>query len=142
MAKYYQITVVAPDLIRGKFGPEEAENDAIAAELDATLAEMVESGELGGGPYVLKFNGPASIQVASVLTHRLGHLYAAFALRDPKMFVEDPNGLDFVVAPGTKWERKLRVRGQEVNGRVIPDPVFVVTVAHGGRGYEVGDVIS
>lgn len=141
--KYYILTVVggAEDMVvRGKFG-DPADNDKIAAEVNATLTALIEAREIVGGPYPLKFDGATSIQVASVITHRATHLFAAIAFRDPKMFVEDPEGLEFIVAPKTQFERKLKVRGKLVNGKVVPDPVYVVTVSH-SPAYKVGDVIA
>lgn len=138
---YYSMTLVAPDLIVGKFGPEQADNDKIAADVQATLSAWKEDGTLSGGPYPIKFDGPASIQVSSVFTHELGHIYGAVAMRDPKMFV--PGDLEYVVSPGTKWELQLKVAGTVGDdGTVLPDKCFVVTVVHGNADLKVGDVIN
>jgi len=59
---------------------DSAQNDAIVREVEGKLAEM----NLSGGE-VIKVNGPASLPVAMVLAHRLGHLYQAVACFDPKL---------------------------------------------------------
>jgi CRISPR-associated protein Csx3 len=48
------------------------------------LEMMVKNGELAGGE-IVKINGPASLPVAMVIAHALGHLYGAIACFDPKM---------------------------------------------------------
>jgi CRISPR-associated protein Csx3 len=71
------------DVLRVKFG-EAAQNDAICRDAAARLEELVSSGELAGGP-VIKINGPASLPVAVVIAHAVGHLYEAVAVFDPKL---------------------------------------------------------
>jgi CRISPR-associated protein Csx3 len=143
---FYMVSL-SGDTLRGKFG-ESADNDKIVAELDGKLMEMIESGEIQPTPNAVKFDGPASLQVVSVLTHRLGHIVGALAFRDPKMFVEDPvNGTDFIVAPGTPYEKTVKCRGKMVKNpktgveAFVPDPVFVVTVSH-SPNYTVGQVLA
>jgi len=71
------------DVLSVGFG-QPAQNDQIVKDAEARLSEMVENGELGGGP-LIKVNGPASLPVAMVLCHKLAHMYAAVACFDPKM---------------------------------------------------------
>ncbi|MFA7302545.1 MAG: CRISPR-associated protein Csx3 [Candidatus Paceibacterota bacterium] len=61
-----------------------AQNDQIVKDACARLDEMLASGELVGGE-LMRVNGPASLPVAMVLAHKLGHLYGAVACFDPKL---------------------------------------------------------
>ena len=61
-----------------------AQNDQIVKGAEARLSEMTANGELVGGE-VIRVNGPASLPVAMVLAHKLGHLYQAVACFDPKI---------------------------------------------------------
>lgn len=144
--KYYILNLQG-DLLKGRFG-ETAENDRIVAELDATLMAMLQNGEISATPNAIKFDGPASLQVVSLITHRLGHIVGALAFRDPKMFkLDSENGHDFVVSPGTKYEQTVKCLGKFLKDpkggpdRFVPDPVFVVTVSHSPH-YNVGDKLS
>jgi CRISPR-associated protein Csx3 len=74
---------VEGDILRIGFG-DPAQNDQIVRDAAARLDELLDSGELKGGA-LLKINGPASIPVAFVLAHRLGHLFGAIAVYDPKL---------------------------------------------------------
>jgi CRISPR-associated protein Csx3 len=69
--------------IRVGFGVQD-QNDKIVKDATAILETMVENGELPGGE-IMKINGPASIPVALVIAHALGHLYGAVAFFDPKL---------------------------------------------------------
>ncbi len=71
------------DLLRVGFA-DPAQNDQIVRDAAQRLAELVETGALAGGELVL-VNGPASLPVACVLAHAVGHLYAAVGVFDPKM---------------------------------------------------------
>jgi hypothetical protein len=61
-----------------------AQNDKIVRDAHAILEIMVKNGELAGGE-IIKINGPATLPVAMVIAHALGHLYGAVACFDPKM---------------------------------------------------------
>lgn len=61
-----------------------AQNDQIVRDAETRLNEMVASNELSGGA-VLRVNGPASLPVAMVIAHAVGHLYGAVACFDPKL---------------------------------------------------------
>lgn len=63
---------------------EPAQNDQIVKDAAARLEQMSESGELKGGS-LLKINGPASLPVACVLTHKVAHIYGAIGVFDPKL---------------------------------------------------------
>jgi CRISPR-associated protein Csx3 len=63
---------------------EPAQNDQIVRDATARLGEMIKSKELSGGE-LIRINGPASLPVAMVLAHKLGHLYQAIACFDPKL---------------------------------------------------------
>jgi CRISPR-associated protein Csx3 len=71
------------DVLKIGFG-EPAQNDQIVCDAAARLEQMSQSGELSGGP-LLKINGPASLPVACVLAHKVGHLYGAVGVFDPKL---------------------------------------------------------
>lgn len=71
------------DVLKVNFG-EPAQNDQIVRDAAARLDEMAEAGELKGG-VLLKINGPASLPVACVLTHKVAHLYGAISVFDPKI---------------------------------------------------------
>lgn len=61
-----------------------AQNDQIVRDAETRLDEMIESGELSGGK-ILRVNGPASLPVAMVISHKVAHLYGAVACFDPKL---------------------------------------------------------
>jgi CRISPR-associated protein Csx3 len=63
---------------------EPAQNNRIVQDAADRLEEMTTSGEIIGGT-LLKINGPASIPVALVIAHKVGHLYGAIAFFDPKL---------------------------------------------------------
>ncbi len=71
------------DVLKINFG-EPAQNDQIVRDAAARLDEMTTNGELKGGA-LLKINGPASLPVACVLTHKVAHLYGAISVFDPKL---------------------------------------------------------
>jgi CRISPR-associated protein Csx3 len=74
---------IEDDILKIGFG-DPAQNDEIVKTAEARLDEMIASKELVGGE-VIKVNGPASLPVAMVLAHKLGHLYQAVACFDPKL---------------------------------------------------------
>jgi len=61
-----------------------AQNDAIVRDAGEILDTMIKNGELAGGD-IIKINGPATLPVAMVIAHALGHLYGAVACFDPKL---------------------------------------------------------
>ncbi len=71
------------DVLRINFG-QPAQNNQIVKDAEARLEEMSEAGILKGGT-LLKINGPASLPVACVLTHKVAHLYGAIGVFDPKL---------------------------------------------------------
>lgn len=71
------------NVLKVGFG-EPAQNDQIVRDAAARLEQMSQSGELSGGP-LLKINGPASLPVAGVLTHKVCHIYGAVGVFDPKL---------------------------------------------------------
>jgi len=74
---------LAGSILNVKFG-DPGQNDQIVKDAETRLDEMIQSGELAGGE-VVRVNGPASLPVAMVLAHKLGHLYQAVACFDPKL---------------------------------------------------------
>lgn len=62
-----------------------AQNDVIVRDASARLEAMKTSGELPAGVPVIRVNGPASLPVACVLAHAIGHHCGAVAVFDPKM---------------------------------------------------------
>lgn len=79
----YEISLEDGNVLKIGFG-EPAQNDQIVKDAQMRLDEMVKSEELAGGS-LIKINGPASLPVAMVLAHALGHLYGAIACLDPKL---------------------------------------------------------
>jgi CRISPR-associated protein Csx3 len=78
----YNIALTDEDILTIGFG-EPAQNDQIVRDATARLDEMIKSRKLGGE--LIRINGPASLPVAMVLAHKLGHLYQAIACFDPKL---------------------------------------------------------
>lgn len=63
---------------------QEVSNDRLVKDASAELDRLVAAGELRGGE-LLKVNGPISLPVSFVVSHRVSHLYKAIAMFDPKM---------------------------------------------------------
>lgn len=61
-----------------------AQNDQIVRDAETRLDKLIESGELSGGA-VIRVNGPASLPVAMLISHKVAHLYGAIACFDPKL---------------------------------------------------------
>lgn len=70
-------------VLRIAFGSP-ADNSQIVRDAEKRLEELRSAGELKGGP-LLKINGPASLPVMTVITHKVAHLYGAVAIFDPKL---------------------------------------------------------
>lgn len=69
------------DLLKVGFNPAEpAGNDVLVRDAEQALTDQ----NLQGGRMAL-MNGPASLPVAAVLTHRLAHLFGVLAVWDPKL---------------------------------------------------------
>lgn len=79
----YQIRLQG-DILRVGFGIIPATGDRIVRDVAAKLDEMIATGELPGGS-LIKINGRVSVLVSQVLADRLGRLYDAIALLDPKI---------------------------------------------------------
>ncbi len=79
---------------------------------------MIDTGEITGGKRIL-IDGPQSVPVAYVLSHKLIHLYSVIAVLDPKLGskISTPTG-------------------------AIRYKAYVVVSAHGSPEYKVGDVIE
>jgi CRISPR-associated protein Csx3 len=63
---------------------QEVSNDRLVKDASAELDRLMAAGELRGGE-LLKINGPISLPVSFVVSHRVWHLYKAIAMFDPKM---------------------------------------------------------
>lgn len=72
------------DILKVGFGSTLATGDRIVRDVAAKLDEMTATGELSGGN-VIKINGRVSVLVSQVLADKLGKLYQAIALLDPKI---------------------------------------------------------
>ena len=81
--KYYHISLQEGNVLRIGFG-EKAKNDVIVKEITNHLKEMIESGELPGGP-LLKINGPASLPASMTISSKVTGLYKNVAVYDPKL---------------------------------------------------------
>ena len=95
-----------------------AQGDRIVKDALQVLNQMIDSGEISGGKRIL-IDGPQSVPVAYVLSHRLVHLYEVVAVLDPKL------GSKVSTADGTSRYK-----------------TYIVTSAHGSREYKVGDSIE
>ena len=82
-ASTYNVNKDADGILRVEFGSP-GRNDQIVKDTVTRLDEMIKAGELTGGG-LLKINGPASLQVAMVLGHKLSHRFEAIAYFDPKL---------------------------------------------------------
>ncbi|WP_066426860.1 CRISPR-associated protein Csx3 [Anabaena sp. 4-3] len=72
------------DILKVGFGSTLATGDRIVRDVAAKLDEMITQGELPGGS-LIKINGRVSVLVSQVLGDKLGKLYDAIALLDPKI---------------------------------------------------------
>ena len=79
----YKVALEEGNILRVGFG-DPAQNDQICRDADHRLRQMVEAGELRGGE-LIKINGPASLPVALVVGHAVGHLFQAIGCFDPKL---------------------------------------------------------
>lgn len=61
-----------------------ATGDRIVKDADTRIDELIESKVLTGGD-LLKINGRMSLPVSYTIAHRLGHLYSAVAVFDPRL---------------------------------------------------------
>ncbi|MEO1372951.1 MAG: CRISPR-associated protein Csx3 [Cyanobacteria bacterium J06635_10] len=95
-----------------------AQGDRIVKDALEVITKMIDSGEISGGKRIL-IDGPQSIPVAYVLSHKLVHLYEAVAVLDPKL--------------GSKINT--------VDG-AIRHKAYIVTSVHGSTEYKVGDLIE
>lgn len=95
-----------------------AQGDRIAKDALEKITQMIDSGEICGGKRIL-IDGPQSVPVAYILSHKLVHLYEAVAVLDPKL--------------GSKIST--------VDG-AIRHKTYIVTSVHGSTEYQVGDLIE
>ncbi|WP_414621590.1 CRISPR-associated protein Csx3 [Calothrix sp. CCY 0018] len=95
-----------------------AQGDRIAKDALEKITQMIDSGEICGGKRIL-IDGPQSVPVAYILSHKLVHLYAAVAVLDPKLGskISTPDG-------------------------AIRHKTYIVTSVHGSTEYQVGDLIE
>lgn len=61
-----------------------AQGDRIVSDALEVLEMMIDSGQIPGGDRIL-IDGPQSVPVAYVLSHKLAHLYKTVAVLDPKI---------------------------------------------------------
>ena len=95
-----------------------AQGDRIVRDALLVLNQMIDSGEIPGGKRIL-IDGPQSVPVAYVLSHKLVHLYEVVAVLDPKL------GSKISTVDGTSRHK-----------------TYIVTSAHGSTEYKVGDLIE
>ncbi len=113
----YQMKLIGEVLHVGFNRNVPAQGDRIVKDALYVLNQMIDSGEITGGGRIL-IDGPQSIPVAYVLSHRLVHLYEVVAVLDPKLGnkISTPDG-------------------------AIRHKTYIVTSAHGSAKYQVGDLI-
>ncbi|KAB8331301.1 CRISPR-associated protein Csx3 [Scytonema tolypothrichoides VB-61278] len=114
----YQMTLEGEVLRVGFNRTLPAQGDRIAKDALQVLNQMIDSGQITGGKRIL-IDGPQSVPVAYVLSHKLVHLYEIVAVLDPKLGskIGTPTG-------------------------AIRYKTYIVTSAHGSAEYKVGDVIE
>ncbi len=95
-----------------------AQGDRIVKDALELLNQMIDSGQIPGGKRIL-IDGPQSVPVAYVLSHRLVHLYEVVAVLDPKL--------------GSKIS---------TSDGAIRHKTYIVTSVHGSAEYQVGDLIE
>lgn len=95
-----------------------AQGNRIVKDALELINQKIDSGEITGGKRIL-IDGPQSIPVAYVISHKLVHLYQVVAVLDPKL--------------GSKVST--------ANG-AIRYKTYIVTSAHGSPEYRVGDLIE
>jgi CRISPR-associated protein Csx3 len=79
----YNIDLEKDNILKISFG-DPAQNDQIVKDAAKRLDDMIKTGQLSGGE-LMRIHGPASLPVAMVIAHSLGHLYQALACFDPKL---------------------------------------------------------
>lgn len=72
------------DILKVGFGNTQATGDRIVCDVATKLDEMIATGEIPGGS-LIKINGRISVLVSQVLGDKLGKLYDAIAIFDPKI---------------------------------------------------------
>jgi CRISPR-associated protein Csx3 len=95
-----------------------AQGDRIAKDALKIITQMIDSGEITGGKCIL-IDGPQSVPVAYILSHKLVHLYEVIAVLDPKL------GSNISTSDGA-----------------IRNKTYIVTSVHGSTEYKVGDLIG
>jgi CRISPR-associated protein Csx3 len=95
-----------------------AQGDRIVRDALEQLEQMISSDQIPGGQRIL-IDGPQSVPVAYVLSHKLTHLYDVVAVLDPKLGskIGTPSG-------------------------AIRYKTYIVTSAHGSTEHQVGDLIE
>jgi len=76
---------VQEDILKVGFDPNNRfTGDRIVRDTEQRLEELIDSGTLTGGN-LLKINGRMSLPVSYTIAHKLGHLYGAIAVFDPRL---------------------------------------------------------
>ncbi|BAZ08048.1 CRISPR-associated protein Csx3 [Calothrix sp. NIES-3974] len=94
------------------------QGDRIVKDALEQLNQMIDRGEIPGGKRIL-IDGPQTVPVAYVLSHKLVHLYSVVAVLDPKL--------------GSKTS---------TSDGSIRHKTYIVTSVHGSPEYQVGDLIE
>ena len=93
----YTIKVEKGNTLKIGFG-QPAQNDQIVKDAAECLDDLIRRGQIAGGE-VIRVNGPATMPVAMVLAHGVGHLYQAVTCYDPKL-----SKYVVVIAHGDKYK--------------------------------------
>ncbi len=72
------------EILKVGFGNTQATGDRIVCDVATKLDEMIATGEIPGGS-LIKINGRISVLVSQVLGDKLGKVYDAIAIFDPKI---------------------------------------------------------
>jgi CRISPR-associated protein Csx3 len=97
MTQSYQIKLVGDTLWINFNRKFDVPGDRIIQDAYQQLQELLTSAQLIGGS-ILKINGRASLPIAYLLAHELGHLYNVVAVCDPRLLGQQQNRYVVVIS--------------------------------------------
>jgi CRISPR-associated protein Csx3 len=81
----FLINLKSPILLEAKINQQiSVDNDRLVIDASAQLDRLINTGSLGGGKF-LAVSGRCSLPVGYLIATRLGHIYGAIAVEDPKL---------------------------------------------------------
>ena len=92
----FLIDLKSPFLLETKFSPDiRANNNRLITDASDQLDRLINAGLLGGGNFLV-ITGVCSLPVSYLIATRLGHVYGAIAINDPKL--AEPTKPRYVIA--------------------------------------------